>query len=310
MSRVTKLSKGNTGNSTSRNYMFTAWDDPLEAMEKSFVNLCIKYGIVQKECCPETKKEHWQGYIELSSPKRMAGVKKLLEDDSIHLEVRKGTKEEAIAYCEKLESRIEGPWEFGHREDKGQGKRSDLDRAVELAKTMNMKEIAKKVPKTYCMYNRGLEKLRNCLKDPRDFKTEVFVFWGKSGSGKSHRASKLCGKDVYWKPPGKWFDGYDGQESIILDDYNPYDFDEIDFQTLLRLMDCWPMLVPVKGSFVQFVSKRLVITSNINPKEWGKIRSMKEEHEQALIRRIEHIEECKEVFVGPPVASTENLLRE
>ncbi len=43
--------------------------------------------------------------------------------------------------------------------------------------------------------------------------------WGASGTGKSHDARhKYATGTTYLKPQSKWFDGYNGEETIILDD--------------------------------------------------------------------------------------------
>lgn len=37
---------------------------------------------------------------------------------------------------------------------------------------------------------------------------------------------------------------------------------------MLQLLDRYPLRVEVKGSFVPFVSRRVIITSNVPPDEW------------------------------------------
>lgn len=82
----------------------------------------IDRAIVQKEKCPETGQVHFQGFLMLKSPARLAGIKKLLQANSAHLEKAKGTPTEAWEYCKKEESRVEGPWTFG-TPPKSQGSR-------------------------------------------------------------------------------------------------------------------------------------------------------------------------------------------
>lgn len=82
----------------------------------------IKCAVVQKEKCPDSGREHFQGYLQLLAPSRLNAVKKILNEDTAHLEVRKGTPQQAWDYCTKEESRVDGPWTFGDR-PAGQGKR-------------------------------------------------------------------------------------------------------------------------------------------------------------------------------------------
>lgn len=55
-------------------------------------------------------------------------VKRLLHS-SAHLERRRGTHRQALAYCTKEESRVEGPWQHG--EEPAQGQRNDLKNFTE-----------------------------------------------------------------------------------------------------------------------------------------------------------------------------------
>lgn len=54
---------------------------------------------------------HYQGYIEFVQKKTLVACKKLLPN--AHWEPRRGSPEEAAAYCKKEETRKDGPWELG-----------------------------------------------------------------------------------------------------------------------------------------------------------------------------------------------------
>lgn len=54
----------------------------------------VKYMIAQVEECPTTKRCHVQGYVELKEPMTILQVKKILHDDAMHLEKRKGEPHE------------------------------------------------------------------------------------------------------------------------------------------------------------------------------------------------------------------------
>lgn len=80
---------------TNRNYCFTAWKIP------EYNPNTMKYMIYGEEMCPRTKTIHYQGYVELKSPARVVTCKKYFNDDTIHLEKRRGSKNQAIDYCKK-----------------------------------------------------------------------------------------------------------------------------------------------------------------------------------------------------------------
>jgi len=63
---------------------------------------------------------------------------------------------------------------------------------------------------------------------------------------------------------GTWWDGYEGQHTVIIDEF--YSWLRYDF--FLRLTDRYPLQVETKGGSVQFVSRRIVFTSNTQPTEW------------------------------------------
>lgn len=71
--------------------------------------------------------KHVQGYVELKFRRTLSGVKSLLGADSVHFEPRRGTRKQAIQYCMKEDTRVEGttPFVYGDVES-AQGKRTDL----------------------------------------------------------------------------------------------------------------------------------------------------------------------------------------
>jgi len=83
---------------TSRSYCFTSWKPITYTVTSDSDIRYLCYGI---EICPETQRQHFQGYLELRKPLRIQGVKKILNDNTVHLEKRKGTRDQARDYCKK-----------------------------------------------------------------------------------------------------------------------------------------------------------------------------------------------------------------
>lgn len=102
-----------------RCYMVTLWKEPKPDP------VPIQYFVYQKEKCPSTGKEHYQGYVEFKGQHRLNEVKNIFKDETMHIEPRQGTQLQAIQYCTKEDTRVEEPFFFGQK--KQQGTRSDLD---------------------------------------------------------------------------------------------------------------------------------------------------------------------------------------
>lgn len=97
--------------------------------------------------------------------------------------------------------------------------------------------------------------------------TEGIWIWGPSGSGKSHDAYKDFSPDTHFvfnAADKGWWDGYEGQETVILDDFRA----DIKFSELLRLVDKWPHKVPRRHiGPASFQSKRVIITAIAPPEQ-------------------------------------------
>lgn len=228
---------------------------------------------------------HFQGYIEFNKPMTMGMIKKILGQE-VHLEPRYGTREQAHDYCTKEDTAIEGPWEIGQWNPLEKGKRNDLLNLKNDIDNNNfsMGQIADNYFGSFIRYGRGIREymhLRGATK--RSHKTETYVFIGPPGTGKSKTAAEWGGENAYWLPRsigGVWFDGYDGQDTTIIDDFYGW----VPYDMLLRIADRWPFLAPTKGGHVQFVSRYLIITSNKMPDLWYKRESI---DFTAFLRRVE-----------------------
>ena len=168
-----------------RNWCFTAWDKPKVEHEK------ITYCIFQEEIAPDTKKLHFQGYLELNCQMRLSEIKKLLGDEKIHFEPRYGSQQQAIDYCQKKESQVSEPVIIG--KPKSQGSRSDLDtiwEAIESGMTGReiLKEFGGKALRVIHMITKGLEFEHKC--SPID---KIILMQRELQIKKSENASEVVG---------------------------------------------------------------------------------------------------------------------
>jgi len=109
----------------------------------------------------------------------------------------------------------------------------------------------------------------------------VQVFWGDTGTGKSHRAWEEAGCGSYSKDPlTKWWDGYKGQENVIIDEFRGI----IQLAHLLRWFDKYPVCVQTKGAYVPLCATNFWVTSNLDPRSW--YPDLDSESTRALLRRL------------------------
>lgn len=264
--------------------MFT--DHSIEAIEAYDNN--IRYCCYQIEECPTSKKKHKQGYLELKKPQRIAWLKEHFSKTA-HFEPRKGTREEARDYCMKESTRVGEFVQHGEWKSGGQGRRSDIDKAADII-TANPRdgfnEIIETMPAAFVRYHRGLRELANAIiyKDCRSKIRDitVTVITGAAGVGKT--------RYVFEKEPSLyiltidshtiWFDGYNGEEALLIDDF----YGEIRYAHLLRILDRYPLKLQVKGSSLWANWTRVYLTSNISHELWYGVADV-----SALIRRINNI---------------------
>lgn len=204
---------------------------------------------------------HLQGYIEFPNAVRGSAIRKNF-DGKAHWEVRRGTAKEASDYCKK-----EGSYEeFGQLSQ--QGKRTDLEEIGDAVLSgISTKEIACTYPGAYIKYHKGIEALKQAAKGVFDFKDrttkpKVIWRWGPTGVGKT-RGAREAHTTYYIKDGTQWWDGYEQQEAIIIDDFDG----KWEFRGLLRLLDFAPYQGQTKGGHVKINSPYIYFTCEYPPEQ-------------------------------------------
>ncbi len=263
------------------------------SLSADFVNR-VDYLIVGMEICPTTGRPHGQGYVKMIKPVRFTGAQKALVLPTTHFEIRRGTIEEAIAYCENKDPKEEcilkdakDIFEYGER-PKGQGTRSDIQVGIDILKSGGgISEIAETAPHLIVKYPSGFVKLASVLleKDvPIEREIKVYWLWGKTGTGKSHSAM-YAEKDPFvmhgYQLEKGYFDNYKGQTTLIIDEFAH----QCKITYLLSLLDKWKLELNVKygSTFAQWTT--VFVTSNINYPD-SLYPQANDEHRAALFRRI------------------------
>lgn len=108
-----------------------------------------------------------------------------------------------------------------------------------------------------------------------------YVFWGRTGTGKSRRAWDEAGIQAFAKDPRtKWWCGYQSQENVIIDEFRG----DISISHILRWLDRYPVRVETKGGATPLLARTIWITSNLDPRKW--YSDLDQDSLAALLRRL------------------------
>lgn len=239
----------------------------------------VKYAIWSLEEGEENHTPHYQGYVRFGQPKRFHFMQTLFP--RARLATAKGNDEQNETYCSK--NPLEGPFVIG--EPKRPGKRSDWASIKEMCKKrLPDDQIAEEFPGHFARNYQGISRLKSVFQAPREGKPSIYVIYGKPGVGKSYyvRNSLFDNNRIYNKPPNtEWWDMYDGEESVIMDDFKG----GVRFTSLKVWLDEYDFICQVKGGHVKPRFKELAITTNYMPKTWYDFTKHPWE---ALERRVTH----------------------
>jgi len=264
----------------------------------------ITYVIYQEEI-GEQGTPHLQGYLECETRQRFTALHNLTGLEGAHFIIANGSAKQNQVYCSKDDNehpmRLGGPYEYGTPDlaaASGQGQRSDLlrlKRVIDTTERVSREKLYEDDNfSTFVRHEKSFLNYARFRSARRTTAPLVFLFVGTTGAGKSRTAFKLAqylardpnrqDQDIYRLPPpkgsGTYWDDYDNQTSVIIDEM---DGNRMTPTFLNELLDRYSMVVPVHGSAgTNFNSPFIFITSNYLPRYWWR----KHRQLDALYRRI------------------------
>jgi len=260
-------------------YWMWTLNNPTEEHVPPSVWSDVQYAIWQHER-GEDGTDHIQGYVVFTVKKRLQWLKDNC-DDRAHWETRRGSHPQAVAYCSKEDTRVDGPWTTGDDSNVPgkKGERTDLKRVFALmaagAKEIDIMKDADLVA-VWARYYRAIERYELLREPKRSWITFTQVYWGVSGCGKTRRAhyeaslkaDGTVGEPYYVlrKPQNAavYWDGYQGEKHIIIDEFYGW----IPRTMMQVICDRYPAIIDTKGGARNFLATKIWITSNDAPEAW------------------------------------------
>ena len=241
---------------TARNFLCTlnldSGDGWRDCLEKLYNDCKAQYIVGQLEKGEETEHLHIQFFVNFKQPCRISAITK--HDKRIHVE-RVKVNNGADAYCMKEETRVEGPVEFGTKPIKVNNK-VDWEEVWQKAKEGKLDEIPASIRVVH--YN----KLKAIAKDNIKFNDADHLrgiwIYGKAGAGKSRWVREHC-SPLYPKLCNKWWDGYQGEPYVVMDDIMPEH--KILAQQLKIWSDRYDCILETKGGAVHSQYQWFIVTS-------------------------------------------------
>lgn len=236
----------------------------------------VSYVIAGKEV-GESGTPHLQCYARFKTKKRLTALKKLLP--TAHWEVAKGTPRQNRDYCSK-----DGDFlEVGDiPKTAGETQRERYAHAWECATRGDLDDIA---PDIRIKHYRTLQQIASdhMVSHARLPDTSGMWIHGPTGSGKSTLARKIGEESggYYLKACNKWWDGYAGEDVVIIEDLDP------DHACLGHHIKLWTdshdFIAEKKGTSCRLRPKKVIITSQYSIDEVFHDR----ETQSAIKRRCE-----------------------
>lgn len=287
-------------NAKSANWCFTL-NNPTDeeraafaAFESAGLPRGVSFLIFQEERGHGEETTHFQGYIEIKDRNQIGWLKNNFNARA-HYEPRHGTQEEAIAYCCKEDTRVEGGMAGRYGQPRGNRVPGEAkEKAIATLKQLRHGEIRlRDVDPETLLYPNFLTTARYILSTALgpEREVEVITIIGGTGIGKSYACYKYCGDNLVTYSGNGWFGGADTQGDNLLWDEFTGGFPFSDF---LKLLDGYRSQLAVKGSFFPACYTRVFITSNVMPELWWTAKGPENEelelkrkgNKQALFRRI------------------------
>lgn len=246
----------------SYNYCYTI-NNPTELDSAAVSNMSAlsRYHVMGKEK-GENGTPHFQGYVVFKTLKSLEQVKKLLP--RAHIEAAKGDAESNFNYCSKEGDYIESGTRPMSQKEKGRKGAEYWADVLSKAKAGDLESID---PKTRIQYNSALNNIAKMYAPmPPDAEdTTGHWFFGPSGTGKS-RTAREENPGYYLKTCNKWWDGYQNEETVIIEDFDKKHGDSLCY--FLKIWgDRYAFPAEIKGGKINIRPKKIIVTSNYRPEE-------------------------------------------
>jgi hypothetical protein len=256
-----------------RNWILTAWMpaecEDAEGWRQAFSE-CVPDGYdhaLNLELTPTTERVHIQGFIKGQC--RAARLYDALKPMGLGWLAPANSPKVALDYCTKTETSMAPPLIVG-KPAVGQGSRTDIHDAVaDLKAGATWSDMLDKHASVFVKHHSGLKQARFAHRKAQaqqDRPVKVVVLVGDAGTGKSAAAYRQ-GRPLHVlnkQPTGPWFDGYDGEKVLLLDDFYGW----MPKGTLLNYLDRYPCPIPIKGGMDWALWDTVFITSNDMPEDW------------------------------------------
>lgn len=217
----------------------------------------------------ESGTPHIQGYVKFRTNHRLAAVKKL--HGKAHWEIAKGNVDHNKNYIMKSGSTIlresnQTTLATLARSDSvlfGAKARAHIwDDTRLAAQEGRMEDIPSDM---FIRYYNALNRIRDDYGAKPDILDEINNFWfyGPTGTGKSKTARERW-PDSYIKNLNKWWCGYRGEETVIIEEYHP----DCKLNSFLKIWaDRYPFRGEYKGGSHLIRPKQIIVCSNFSLEE-------------------------------------------
>jgi len=236
---------------TWNNYPSSAVDDVKEWLVKNNA----RYAIIGKEV-GESGTPHLQGYIMLSGQLRFSSIKR--DFPTWHIEKARGTSAQNKEYCSKENDFVE----IGECPEDSATVTKNIWRTIyDLAAKGDWTTLQVDHPRVWIMMHEKLKSMRipNSIVINGDLLNEWW--YGATGTGKSRLAWQKYGNVMYSKMLNKWWDGYDMQPVVVIEEWSPKN--DVTASALKIWADRYPFTAQIKGGVLQRLRPlKIIVISN------------------------------------------------
>lgn len=320
LAEVPGTEKKDTDNKRKQFYAFllTVWrgEEFREKVESTFQKLLdereIHAATWQLEKCPKSGRPHWQIYVSTKKNRRFGwlsgelgvphggergaggcwekGVMRFPNLDANWDE----THERLKNYCSKERSRLAEGKSIGEYPKQSATKYGSDEKNLDsfaldhVNNKRSWAESFQNAPGFVLRYHKHIQEVERLILPPPVRREKVVVlFQGAAGIGKTSWIKWTYGPENCFTPicslnTKAWYDGYKGEEVIILEEFEG----QWPITELNKLFDRDPARVEFKGGSVVCRAHTFFITSNKGPTEWWPDNCWNAEQMRGLQRRI------------------------